>query len=169
MSLIDDPIQDAVLTDNEREEVFAQYLNKCELYQRGGHNIPNNVENLKYSKTGSSTLLILKSLEDVEDKDMIEIAKLAPRFMWTKNSTFKVYKNTYGNPVVSVGEGIFANDKYVIDFQHGFKKLHYSQVQYLKNQAYAVPLHFSRNHWANGKNAVQLGLAIVLKNETNAE
>ncbi len=36
-----------------------------------------------------------------------------------------------------------------------------SQVfQYLTQQGYALPLFFSLNHWANGKTAIELGIAI---------
>ncbi len=36
----------------------------------------------------------------------------------------------------------------------------YDCFQYLIQQGYAVPLFFGLNHWANGKTAIELGIAI---------
>ncbi len=42
----------------------------------------------------------------------------------------------------------------------GFTNLNYTNYQYLVQQGYAVPLFFGLNHWANGKTAIELGVAI---------
>ena len=36
----------------------------------------------------------------------------------------------------------------------------YGIIQYLKLKGYAVPLWFDINHWANGRTAIELGIAI---------
>jgi len=41
-----------------------------------------------------------------------------------------------------------------------FKEMSGNLFQYLIQQGYAVPLFFTPNHWANGKTAIELGIAI---------
>jgi len=38
--------------------------------------------------------------------------------------------------------------------------IHHSAYQYLISKGYAVPLFLGIDHWANGKNAIELGIAI---------
>lgn len=94
-------------------------------------------------------MLLLPSLEvfpatptpppaDITDKDALEVGK------------FDYINLPFGNKIVEVvKQEIIAKSQYC-----------YEQYTFLTQQGYSIPLFFGVNHWANSKNAIELGIAI---------
>lgn len=83
--------------------------------------------------------LLLKPLSAITDEDAIEVAKLDLNIPTAETGKFIVDR------INRLGGG----DNYTI--------------QYLISKGYAVPLFFGVNHWANGKTAIELGIALTNK------
>jgi len=65
------------------------------------------------------------------------------------------------------GSYVFRNNRHYISYDTGndfgeiwIERLPYPAHQYLILNKYAVPLFFGVDHWANGKTAIELGIAI---------
>lgn len=93
--------------------------------------------------------LLLTPLSEISDEHAIE---LVTRAHWQR---------TIENPVVKIlNGGISIGNKSggVSMFWHSCT---YVEWNYLKHKQYAVPLLFGLNHWANGKDAIELGIAVA--------
>jgi len=55
--------------------------------------------------------------------------------------------------------GYYTNDGWIND-TFKFSDMNPEQWQYLIQKGYAIPLFFGIDHWANGKTAIELGIAI---------
>ena len=81
--------------------------------------------------------LILTSLSDITDEDAIQVAKMTDYYSDEFNLT---------------------------DFKHRVIEIWATKMfdvsQYLISKHYAIPLWFGINHWANGKTAIELKMAI---------
>ena len=111
--------------------------------------------------------MLLTPLSSITDEHAIEIA--------FKNNTlpenwqiFKVYsqapetwcavkyrRNYVENDLKLNEDGYEYKETYITFYQ-----LYDWQFQYLIQKGYAVPLFFGAGHWANGKTAIELGIAI---------
>lgn len=83
--------------------------------------------------TYHQSILLLKPLSSITDEDAIEVTLLLPWFNKTGNE--RVYKNTYGNKVVSSDDGDFKYGKFEIKID----SLTPRQYQYLQSKGYALP------------------------------
>lgn len=92
------------------------------------------------------SFLLLTPLSSITDEHAIEVAKMFG------------YKGKNNEHLINVGEGIInglRNNRTVENFQ-----VMTELYQYLISKGYAVPLWFGIGHWANGKTAIYLGIAI---------
>lgn len=90
--------------------------------------------------------LLLTPLKNISDEDAIEVAKLKK-------------KNIYNEGDEDAPKG----RQGLLDYGYGIvitKSFCHEGFQYLMQKGYAVPLFFKVNHWANGKTAIELGIAI---------
>lgn len=91
---------------------------------------------------------LLTHLSSISDEDAIQVCKM-----------FYPHKN-YGIVQSSNLGKIIAKD-FIIQKETLNLQAYLSLQQYLIQQGYAVPLFFGIDHWANGKSALDLGIAIT--------
>lgn len=89
--------------------------------------------------------LLLTPLSRISDEDAIEVAKIIwgePK-NWSMTLLKQVLVDLYrkNSATLTLKSSVFIN-------------------QYLISKGYAVPLFFALSHWANGKTAIELGIAI---------
>jgi hypothetical protein len=124
--------------------------------------------------------IILKQVANITREDAIELSELINGEKYPAGEKFKVV-NDDGEVVVFSSEVIHTTIK---DF--GFRcrttiytdfmvqpikdaiscrrrMMNFDEWQFLLNKGYAVPLYFSPGHWANGMNAIELGIGIDAK------
>lgn len=169
------------LTNNEIAKVFAMYMPcECEtiygimtlnglqvgsiypLWFYRGNSVNEDTPELMNNRLSgkgakySEVKLILTPLTKITDEHAIELAKMKCGrkeiiHFYSKRELIELAKeewiesstvNLYGQP---------------------------NQFQYLIQQGYAVPLFFGVNHWANGKTAIELGIAIEKQPLTSTE
>ncbi len=142
------------LTNDEIARVFAMYigLSECtdsrynnrgllETVTRTG-NIALEVGNT-YSHTNiSNCKLLLTTLDKISDEHAIEIKNLLD----VSNAVWEIDEYT----TKDIANWLLGKRLYM--YSHCF--------QLLVLNGYAVPLFFGLNHWANGKTAIELGIAI---------
>jgi len=101
-------------------------------------------------KTFDDWKLLLSRLEDITDEDADYIHRILGI---TENEA------GYNTSVADVKKGIIENGLFALhlfDFYGGITEV----FQWLLKKGYAVPLFFGLAHWANGKTAIELGIAI---------
>lgn len=119
------------LTNEEIARVFAMYLGqKCTDWV---NIVTYNAWLLHMCRFDLK--LLLTPLELISDEDAIEVAK-----MCMLPDATKFHTPEYGRTFLD-------------DFN-------WETYQYLISKGYAVPLFFVPSHWANGKTAIELGIAI---------
>lgn len=144
---------DNKLTNQEIAKVFAMYIG-CALYIRPYGTIhkaklsgvlPDKIfaqadgdkaPSFYYTEKCECKLL-LKTSYSITDEDAIQVAKFQG---WIIN------------------EDNLKNVSWSL--QNEFFEIDYTTYQYLISKGYAVPLWFGVDHWANGKTAIELGIAI---------
>jgi hypothetical protein len=129
------------LTNEEKARVFAMYLGQkvfSNSYSKGIRELTaNDIGNVLYSD--DKGLLNLTPLQDITDEHAVEVAKMIkPNWYIDEHNTKDI----------------------AWSLQHEFFDIDYNVYQYLIQKGYAVPLFFGVNHWANGKTAIELGIAI---------
>ncbi|MES2620205.1 MAG: hypothetical protein V4615_05065 [Bacteroidota bacterium] len=145
------------LTNEQIARVFGMYLG-CEMVHGRFH---GHMEVIKGTGQFRATCsdwwedvsdnkykLVLIPLSSITDEDAIEVAKIHGSYSFDgrtfKVRGFKDWLNSGGN-------------------------IRYNMYQYLIQQGYAVPLFIAPNHPANGKTAIELGLAIEKTKEAKDE
>lgn len=128
---------EAEINNENKAKFFAQYWGQLvlrsltnggnfHLYQVGfGNQYYNELDYLE-----------LKSLSNISDVDAIDVAKINTSIHWNNGLTPNVWKNSFGQTIVSNGTGII--DKYgqTIISEH---YLSYTQVDLLRSRGYLVP------------------------------
>jgi hypothetical protein len=137
------------LTNNEIAKVFAMYLGTdVRIGFRQGWNA-QPIERLDiYNISDERTLegeLLLTPLSKITDEHAIEVTKIEEPVELTGTKTAGT------NRTVGYGKSLVINC---------ISCLHWKTYQYLIQQGYAVPLFFGLNHSCNGKDAIELGVAI---------
>lgn len=95
--------------------------------------------------------LMLKTLNDVSEEDLIEVAKIAypdeliHDFLWIPQEGRELVKLIERKTSYTFTHR-FANQMYIKDF--------------LREKHYAVPEFFGRDHWATGKTPIELHIAV---------
>lgn len=168
------------LTQEEIAKVFAMYLGReVELQESAYQYLPNSLFNstaitegiiqddvyLKINEESGYSLgindikLKLHSLDKISDDDAIEVAQMCgmanAEIIEHDENGISMKDDSYG---------------FWIGFRSGYLSMYknnelYHQnvvlpLQYLIQKGYAVPLFFGVNHWANGKTAIELDIAI---------
>lgn len=165
------------LTNQEKAKVFSMYLG-CPVYDSynekegilfavdintsGMDNIKvlhKVVWDLKYY----DCKLLLTPLSSITDDDAIEVAKIHLPIFYNDEFEFETRREVKDKLFVIVFRkgGVFY-EKIPIQLYSCSPLV----FQYLVSKSYAVPLFFGINHCANGKTAIELGIAID-KNKQN--
>jgi hypothetical protein len=167
------------LTNEEIRKVHAmywgQYIIKVMLASWDGEPLREidiltmESDSFKYFK------LSLTSLKLITDEHAIRLAELINCSKYAADETFKVVKederiSVHSSEVKHETIPIFGyryetriyTDCYVsgIGMYSLTKQMPYEAYQQLINWGYSVPLYFGLDHWANGKTAIELGIAI---------
>jgi hypothetical protein len=141
------------LTKEEIAKVFAMYLSQEMIYKDGerGHIYGFTIKNLQCVKDGitKGSKILLIPLPKINDEDAIAVAKILG-FEESQTRPLFVGK-TRGKSTVQYWSENYST---LYPLQATFV------FQYLISKGYAVPIYFAPNHWANGKTAIELGIAI---------
>jgi hypothetical protein len=150
------------LTHEQKTRVFALYLGlPCRVVDLDGQTFFDKIESVIMDKAGArisiyefgdidfthideycqSLQLLLKPLSAITDEDAIEAGSLHDRYL-------KIDLNL--NHFISL----------IKSRVRSWAKSDYQVFQYLIQQGYAVPLFIAPGHPDNGKDAIQLGIAI---------
>lgn len=128
------------LTDEEIVRVFGMYIGTKYRYKNEfGTYINNSFLGIHVrGHIQEGAVLLLKPLSGITDEDAIEVAHLMG-YTDINNKKFLIQagKSEAHNPIARFCTNMF-----------------------LISKGYAVPLFFSPGHWANGKTAIELGIAI---------
>lgn len=126
------------LTNSEIARVFAMYYGCDFIYEDANHvfkvgkTIPDGKE---------SEMLLLTHLDNITDEHASDVANMLTQ--WENPET---------------GRGVL---KYILEEKYYHTSINLCFLfQYLASKGYAVPLFFAPGHWANGKTAIELGIAI---------
>jgi hypothetical protein len=140
------------LSNEEVARIFAMYLG-CEC-QVDEYRYPVNSVGINTGINSmlplSNARLLLTPLSKISDEDAIEVAKTTGSFTITDT----------GKPIpirYLVNEGKMQIQRFTTTQKYLFR---YDVYRYLVDKGYAVPLYFAPNHWANGKTALELGIAV---------
>lgn len=158
------------LSNEEIAKVFAMYLGCIIQHEDDQYaeliGVVNVDAHFIHEKTGSygykdvrfTGKLLLKSLSEISDEDTIEAFKLQyPAFVDCETIIVNEFDIIYLIPKRTLPTG---KEKYYDRIMFNVFGLHFSAMQFLISKGYAVPLFFAPNHWANGKTAIELGIAI---------
>lgn len=151
------------LTNEEIARVFAMYLG-CDFWlcdNLEGNPVIEKVTSVVISEIEKGDwlgrddrpgeLLLLTPLELISDEDAAEVSEV---FFPDGNIYDYLHGMATGKAIVN---SIKANRQTNTFYRHA--RVH-DGFEYLKLKGYAVPLFFGINHWANGKTAIELGIAI---------
>lgn len=137
------------LTNEEIARVFAMYYG-CGITHNKNYTIEVINSYMFFSEIILKYKLLLTPLSAITDEHAIEVGKMEiPEggLEYLSHDKKTITFGRYGNDGW-MNEYVFFDD--INNFQH----------QYLIQQGYAVPLWFGVNHWANGKTAIELEIAI---------
>jgi len=165
------------LTLEEKEKVFAMYYGQN--VAEGGAPVKNLLSLLLLSggKAYNHKRLQLNTFSEIKEDHAFCIAELIMNEKLAESEGRKLviddgYFTVFWSEVKHTGVDNFGfryslkvyPDLFVM--LPGFKghtQMNYDAYQYLISKGYAVPLFFEPNHWANGKNAIELRLAVDAK------
>ncbi len=82
-----------------------------------------------------SCYLELKHLKNITDEEAIQLARISITYAY--HPEFKVYKNSFGKPVVSWGDS--HHEKYMVETEYGMINYNTAQTDYLRSKGYAMP------------------------------
>ena len=129
------------MTTLEKKQFFALYIESCEITWDREKGFPcrglNTISDMKYIIYNCINVkLELKSLSNISDEDAIEVAKMNTSVNWNTGRKEHVWKNSFGNTVVSNGSGIVQKYGQIIvnDLQH----LSLQQCDHLRSKGYAL-------------------------------
>lgn len=174
------------LTNEEKEKILTMYWGQHVL--KFSKTAPAtqyvNSTMLSYAYKNDDCCLELKSLSSITEDDAIEVAKIAmysPDLIDEEMDMNRVIDypecdednidRQATHIIIAVDDGCFTGyvtlkfDGTVFLTDENMEKQQYCPASYIIHQhliqkGYAVPLWFGINHWANGKDAFQLGIAI---------
>lgn len=169
------------LTTEEIAKVFAMYWGQdivCrpEYEEHSGSPIHNALSLFVLGMFKiENHILLLYTLPDIADEHAIEAAELINDKKYPEAESFKVVKE--GEKISVYSSEVRHSDMPSFGFRYETKlyadgyavkmgtsrptyQMPYEAYQYLIQKGYAVPLFFGVNHWANGKTAIELGIAI---------
>lgn len=152
------------LTNEEIARVFAMYFNSdIQLHEIGESAFISRIESINRNNilakeynfilkwSFQEVKLLLTPLSKITDEHAIELSVCC---FPDGNDYDYLHGAATGKAIVTtIKSGRQTNTFYPMARM-------YDCFQYLMQQGYAVPLFFGLNHWANGKTAIELGIAI---------
>ena len=166
------------LTKEDKCKIFGIYGLGSKVYG----DLQDDIENTNYGtieldydnfefSVNENMQLVLKPLKDISDEDVLNCAELvtgtikyAFRIVQKRTDSITLFNDTgYSSSKIFVFWFDGRIDWYFVNANGQLQSLPKRQDishQYLISESYAVPLFFSLNHWANGKTAIELGIAI---------
>lgn len=156
------------LTTTDLSRIFGERIGQEIFINREKHKIRKVDIDFDDVTIGSQTVfvndrrydavkLLLTPLEKISDEHLIQLFTIDATY--PRDADFIVYRNSFGNPVVSFGDSRYS--KWSIDLRYSsLIKLSYKRYEYLKFLGYDVPMFFGINHTDNGKCLIDLGVAI---------
>lgn len=138
------------LTNDEINKVFHLYWGTTKAQIKDTQ--PWIYDDTKYCVELGAKLL-LKNIASISDEDAVEVAKFC--FTGVVNYFQLAQIGRDYIDYIFLEKGLTSRRSEDIG-QFDVKQIY----QYLISKGYDVPLYFSPNHWANGKTAIELGLAI---------
>lgn len=149
------------LTNKEIANVFAMYLGADCKYRKGMHIVNdwgigcfNEDGETEYKMTiGNNTFqlhdrqLLLTPVSKITDEHAIEVGKI-----WWPGAVNDDSLEKAVDSIQQIGGNLWNT------LQYG--TIWTAVYEYLKSECYAVPLWFGIDHWANGKTAIELEIAI---------
>lgn len=161
-------VEENKLTNDEIARVFAMYLGKecvvvLEKSAAEFHGTPYSAPMKIVSETlrglyisesnpGKSDFkLLLTPLSEITDEHAIELINLT-KLVHAINPKLIEHRD---KRLLQYWDGVAGNEVTIM-----WNDLNAVQHQYLISKGYAVPLWFGINHWANGKTAIELNIAI---------
>ena len=162
------------LTTEEKAKIYSMYLG-CDIEPMkstaGGFTINHNyltIDNIAHTLACEKKLK-LKQFEKISDYDLIEFIKILDEREFDE---YVIKRNLFHNPMIRVK---VANCHSAFDFEINSNfsvrycrcgsfsnyPITYEAFIYLISNGYDVPLFFAPDHWANGKTATDLGIAIT--------
>jgi hypothetical protein len=145
------------LTNEEIARVLAMYYG-CEYKKRDAYMemnafwLYNEVWENRYDDDLRNCKLLLTPLSEITDEDAIEVAKILYPKSPITDSGMK------GSGKTAIMWLFHYKDSLTRSVNYGLSIL--EVYQYLIQKGYAVPLFFGIDHPANGKTAIELGIAI---------
>ena len=168
------------LTNEEIARVFAMYYNSEYQFGYATNNSGKGIGVVNFNfqfneyEAGVNSKLLLIPLSAITDEHAINLAELVNDEKYEITETFKVIKEDERISVYSskaehsdtpLGSYRYETRIYTDCYTTRIKpysetrQIPYEAYQYLIQQRYAVPLWFGIGHWANGKTAIELGIA----------
>lgn len=158
------------LTNFEIARVFAMYLGNVQRYRKGVHVITDwgigcfiEDEEQEYKMVvGKNSfqfidrLLLLTPLAGITDEHAIEVAGFVFSETVSLNEKIRIGKNFINYTYLGKALGPYDAQ----DINEFMSEQHIEIFQQLFLWGYAVPIYFGINHWANGKTAIELGIAV---------
>lgn len=167
------------LTNEEKAEIFKLYLGHEFVFDKEEPEILDGVtlSGVVYSDQADDSgegiygvedcVLLLTPLSAISDEDAIQVAKIISIPDWRhdgqeptviRNEDY-VLMNTSGYRFVTIFHNgtLMYKDKDGVDC---YTLNAFMAYQYLISKGYAVSLWFAPDHWANGKTAIELNIAI---------
>jgi hypothetical protein len=123
-------------TVENKAKFFAQYYGQTIIRNHSGFGGKFKVTDLHF-QDDAEYYLELKSLADITDEDAIEVAKLNKSVNWNTGRKEEVFKNPFGDTVVSNGSGLV--QKYGQTLVTKISVLTFEQVDLLRSKGYALP------------------------------
>ena len=124
----------------------------------GNKRVTINWNIIRISESGDVQFqLLLTPLHAISDEDAIEVANIGE----IKYPLFGIDINERRRKLIKAGWDLVLDICEGLSTHRQFSRLHANFIfQYLTQKSYAVPLFFEPGHPDNGKDAIELGLAI---------
>lgn len=147
------------LTNEEIARVYRMYM-PCEIADNGKR---YELDGILKNENGLTFFTVDKNMGLVERREQYHDFKLllTPLSKISDEDAIEVAKFHYGRDTTWRRETLIEDGKrFVKDISWLTASVAIEVFQYLISKGYAVPLFFGVGHWANGKTAIELGIAI---------
>jgi hypothetical protein len=154
-------IMENKLTNEEIARVFAMYFGQKYVYKnefgRFGERVKFDYH--IHKNINQDAKLVLTPLSSITDEDAECIAHICN----FNEKTLEMYKYNSFENLSDIGRRIIEYGFNTHGIFYNVNDFNYQLIIW----GYSVPLYFGLNHWANGKTAIELGIATVNKQKTS--
>lgn len=153
------------LTSEEIAKVFSSYY-PCKVMKHKSWAKEAKPKEFNNVHQNTGWYMQLKMLDSISDEDAIEILHTEYPNVTNGFEALKIQRNRHCRVVINFRYKHPDNRRNLDDgfsyssWENNFGTMDADLFQYLISKGYAVPLWFGINHWANSKNAIELGIAI---------